>query len=339
MATIKDIAKSAKVSVGTVSTILRDLPSPLITDKTRERVKALAKEVGYRPNPMAQSLRSRRTFTIGMIVPNMHSFFMAERLDEIERYFSDQGFFLLTACSHADIQRELRLLDQLGRGRCDGLLIWPSGVLVGDHAQALKELEIPFVLLNGPCDSPFAGAHENRRKAVYLMVDHLLSRGRRRLQLQIMGPEEPSNFRARERRQAFLDALSDRNLPALEPAVVSWNGDADRGRRHADMIAAMPERPDAVICGTDLAALELIDALDRLGLRVPHDLAVVGWGNLPTSAYARVPLTTLETGLSMISRKSAETLHLLIQCKVKKQTPPRFSSYQVDPELLVRASG
>ncbi|MBE7560846.1 LacI family DNA-binding transcriptional regulator [bacterium] len=339
MATIKDIAKAAKVSVGTVSTILRDLPSPLITDKTRRRVKALAEELGYRPNPMAQSLRSRRTHTIGMIVPNMHGFFMAERLDEIERYFSDQGFFLLTACSYADAERELKLLDQLGRGRCDGLLIWPTGALVGPNVDALRALEVPFVLLNGPADSPFPGSHENRRKAVGMMVDHLVSRGRRRLQLQVMGPEHPENFRARERRQAFLDALLARHLPQLEPAVVSWDRSGQDGLRHAQLIAAMPERPDAVMCGTDMAALELIDALDRAGLRVPGDLSVVGWGNLPTSAYARVPLTTLETGLSMISRKSAETLHLLIQCKVKKQKPPRFASYQVDPELLIRASG
>lgn len=299
--TIKDVARAAGVSVATVSRVMNGHSN--VTDATRARVLAVMKSLRYSPHGAAQSLVTRRTQTIGVLLPDMHGDFFSELIRGIDGAARIQGLHLLLSSSHGDLGDTTTALTAM-RGRVDGLLIMAPSATAQFYAEHLPET-LPAVLINADTAS---GAHarvtiDNFGGAVE-MVRHLHQIGHRRIAF-ITGPID--NRDAAERLRGFRETMQ---LLAPEPQPLIVHGDFNErsGFRAGQQIAALAERPDAVFAANDMMAIGCLLALQEAGIRVPEDVAVVGFDDVPIARLVRPALTTVAVPIADLGTVALERL-------------------------------
>ncbi|PNS08218.1 LacI family DNA-binding transcriptional regulator [Solilutibacter silvestris] len=301
--TIKDIAVLAKVSVATVSRALNGQDS--VTEEARAKVLAAAAELRYQPHHAARSLSSRRTHTVGVVLPDFEGEFFSELIHGIEREARLQGHQLLVSCSHTDPDLQRQVLQAM-RGRVDGLLIMSPQVDSG--AQLLENLfpGIPTVLINShlPACAELPTVNVDNHAGARAIVEHLLECGYRRIAF-IAGPED--NFEARERLRAYVDALRELS-PSLTPWVLPGDFTVTRGHEAGEFLAGLAERPDAVFAANDQMALGCLFALARKGVHVPDDIALAGFDDIPLAACTWPRLTTAGTDIVELGARAVRRL-------------------------------
>jgi LacI family transcriptional regulator len=297
---LKDIARDLGVSVVTVSKVLRGNAD--IGDKTRQRVLKRMKELNYQPNMMARGLASGRSFTIGLVVPDLvHPFFaeFAKSLSGVLR-ISNRALILASSEEDPEVERqEIRAL--LSRG-VDVLLI----ASCQENPRTFYDMggnRTPYLLFDR--NFPHLAAHfvgSDDVKVGEMATNHLIRIGRKRI-AHIGGNSTSPSF---DRLRGYRNALAESELPVPESYVIV----RDRMEESGDKIGfqAMQElltletRPDAVFCYNDLTALGAIDATLQAGLRVPEDIAFIGCGNLRYANYLRVPLSSIDQGTTELGR-------------------------------------
>lgn len=328
MATIRDVARAAGVSIATVSRVYTG--SSTVSEETGQRVLAAAARLDYWPNAAARSLTTSRTHTLGVLLPDLYGEFYSEVIRGIDEAAREARYQVLVSGSHADADT-LVFVGRSLRGRVDGLII-----MAPDDAssQAIAQLmrTYPLVLLNAPsscdlCDTisiaNFEGAHT--------LVRHLIGLGHTRI-AALLGPE--GNNDAEDRRRGFRSALHEAGLNGSEPLELRGDFTEASGYRAAETLLSLSPRPTAVFAMNDYMAIGLLGALNDRGVRVPHDLAVAGFDDIAVSRYLSPPLTTVHVDAHDLGRRA------VAQWLAGTQTQrDRTKVHEVLPtRLVVRAS-
>lgn len=327
-ATIKDVARLARVSTASVSRALND--SGPIAPKTRARVLSVARRLRYSPHAVARSLSMRRTQTIGVVLPDIYGEYFSELIRGMDRAARMSGLHLLVSSSHGDAAEAAAALRAMN-GRVDGLLILSPQVDAGFLNETLPA-EMPVVLLNSRDASGlrsnitvdnFGGARQ--------VTAHLarLHAGR---MAHIGGPRD--NHESRERLRGFRAALRDFGRGADE---ILLDGDftEEAGCRAGTRIAGMKKRPTAIFAGNDMMAIGCLYALTEAGLRVPQDIALAGFDDIPIARYVTPPLTTVRTAIADLGRLACERLTALLGDDRRQDST---AVETLESRLIVRAS-
>lgn len=285
---IKDVARVAGVSHSTVSRALAD--SPLVRRETKERIKQVAREMGYTPNAAARSLVTRRSRTLGVVVTTIADPFVSEVVRGIEQVALDAGYGLFLCQSSSEVEREIASVRSLQEKRVDAIIV--SASRVGDlYLPLLEEIRVPIVLVNNEQDSQavhFVASDDV--SGGRLAVEYLLSLGHRRIGY-IAGPRtsRSSESRLKGYREALINA-------GISPDP-RWVGQSDGrldggGPALRSLLSACPEI-SAVFCYNDATAIGALRFARESGLRVPEDLSIVGYDDIAFAAYTEPPLTTV----------------------------------------------
>lgn len=300
--TLEDVARRARVSTATVS---RSLNMPdRVKEDTRLRVQAAVAELGYTPNFGGQALASRRTNTIGAVIPTMDNAIFAQAVQTLEQTLASEGVTLLIATSQYSREREdAQVRALLGRG-VDGL------VLIGAERDPaiydlLKMRELPYIVLwVSPRGEPHVTIGFNNRAAVRMVVERVHEAGHERL-VMLAGRTE-GNDRATERVDGARAACADLGLPELKVVETEYTLEAAERETRAIMSAERP--PTAIICGNDVLAAGALFAARSMGLEIPRDLSVVGFDDIELARVMAPPLTTVRVPHRRMGRSAGEQI-------------------------------
>lgn len=326
--TIRDVARRAGVSVATVSRVLNG--SELVRDETRRRVEGAAAELRYTPNGTARSLITRRTGILGVVLPDLFGEFFSEVIRGMDPLARGRGYHLLLSSSHDD-QREIQLALGAMHGRVDGLVVMSPNVGAAALAPSLPP-GVPVVLLN--CDaagSPFPALRVDNHGGARAVVRHLAALGHARIGM-IRGGD--ANFDARERQRGYREALAE---AGLEGADGRWEAPGDfteeGGFRAVLDLVRRPDAPTAVFCANDSMAVGALSALREAGLRVPGDVAVAGFDDIPIARYMSPPLTSVHVDVHRLGERAIELL-----CEALGGPGAEPAQEMVSASLVVRRS-
>ncbi len=323
--TIKDVAREANVSVATVSRALNGHEN--VTVEMRSRIEEVAKQLRYMPHGAARSLSTRRTQTIGAILPDLYGEFFSELMRGMDVAAREHGLHLLVSSSHGSADETAAALRALS-GRVDGLLIMSphaDATLLADNLP----LATPTVLMNTRSE---AGEHTafsiDNHGGACAMVEHLLGVGHQCIAM-IAGPAD--NFDADERLRGYRDVLARSSQVGSEQVLQGDFSEAS-GYAAGALIARMSPRPDAVFAANDMMALGCLFALNEAGLDVPGDIALAGFDDIPMARFVSPPLTTMRVNIAELGERAARAL--IAQLSEADSAPQGTSA----PELVVRAS-
>lgn len=327
MITIKDVARAAGVSIATVSRVHNG--SSLVKETTRQHVGGVAARLGYSPHGAARSLITKRTGTLGVLLPDLYGEFFSEVIRGIDQTAQRHGHHLLVSSSHDDrpaLEAALRSM----RGRVDGLIVmWPEM----DAETALRNLPagFPLVLLSAPLgpdgfDVITVANYEGARA----MVRHLLDLGHRRIAI-IKGVE--GNADAAERLRGYRAALLSAGLAS---AALEVAGDFDEasGFHATGELLHREVRPTAIFAANDAMAIGALSALREAGLRVPDDMALAGFDDIPMARYMDPALSTVHVDISALGEHA--TLRLLAAVRDKERHEHRAET--LPTTLVLRRS-
>ena len=327
---IRDVAQRAGVSVGTVSNVLNN-PAK-VSPASVTRVLAVIEELGYVRNDAARQLRAGRSTTIGLIVLDVRNPFFTDLARGAEDEASRHSLSVILGNSDEDSGREAAYLDLFEEQRVHGVLISPYGD-VGPRLARLRSRGTPAVLVDRMSDDErFSSVSVDDVAGGRLAVRHLLETGRRRLAFA-GGPFDIRQVSDRHAgARAAVDAHPGASLEVLELTALT----VVEGRRVGEAILARPvdERPDAVFAANDLVATGLLQALVMQGsMRVPDDIALIGFDDIDFASAAVVPLSSVRQPSQLIGRTAVQLL-------IEEAADPGLSPRQVvfQPELVVRAS-
>jgi len=324
--TIKDVARAAKVSVATVSRALNGHDN--VTEPVRSRVLAVARELRYSPHHAARSLSSRRTHTIGVVLPDLYGEFFSELMRGIDLVARDCGLHLLVSSYHGHPEEQASALRAM-RGRVDGLLVMSPHV---GNIDFLSEnlAALPAVLINSqPTESGHIAFGIDNYGGARAMMRHLFGAGHRRIAF-IAGPSH--NFDAFERQRGYCDAVQEAD-PSATPWVLPGDFSESSGHQAGQMLLDGSERPDAVFAANDMMALGCLFALTQGGLRVPEQIALAGFDDIPIARYVVPSLTTMRVNIPELG---AHAMRLLLDMQNGEDVGERLAP--LVPELIVRES-
>lgn len=288
--TLKDLAKALNVSPSTVSRALKD--SHEISDETKQAVWRLAQKLNYQPNLIAQRLLSRRSYTVGVIVPEISYYFNSEAIRGIEDVLLQEGYNLTICQTHESYDREVQHCENLLANRVDGIISSISGETQQlTHFRRIRELGIPLVLFDRGFNVPHVSkVMIDNEAAAATGVAHLIATGCRRIAF-LMGPANLPIANARKR--GYLRALAAAGLPADPARIAHCAFSTDMGLAAALQLLQLSPRPDALFAINDRIGVGVLAAARQLGLHVPDDLSVLGFNDEPYSALLSPGLTTI----------------------------------------------
>ncbi|HPS77624.1 MAG TPA: LacI family DNA-binding transcriptional regulator [Thermoanaerobaculaceae bacterium] len=307
--TIKDLARAAGVSVATISRALNN-KGP-VSDPVRERILSLSAEMHYVPHGAARSLVTTRTNTIGVLLPDICGEFFSELIRGIDLAARRHGYHLLVSGSHGD-RAEAAAVLQATRGRVDGLIVM-SPDIDGDTLRATLPDSLPIVLLNSPSrDEEYDSIRVDNYGGAFAMVRHLVDLGYRRI-AHVGGPA--ANHDAQERLRGYREALEA--LGAEHQAELEVNGEFTEtgGYQAGKHLLSMSPRPQAVFAANDVTAVGVLCAFTEAGVRVPEDIAVTGFDDIPIARYITPPLTSVQVPIETLGTRALERLLLAIDLK------------------------
>jgi LacI family transcriptional regulator len=327
-ATIRDVAREAGVSVATVSRVLND--SGPVRDTTRRRIREVAARLDFTPNTTARSLSTRRTHTIGVLLPDLYGEFFSEIIRGIDQTAQRHRFHVLISSSHnkpAEVEAAVAAM----RGRVDGLVLLASGLDAGILAKHLPE-RVPVVLINADHDgSHFDCLNVDNFGGAVAMTRHLLLLGHLEVRM-IRGADH--NRDAGERERGFRAALQAAGIACQDSWVVSGDFTEASGYRATQELLAAPTRPTAIFAANDSMAVGALSAVRDAGMRVPEDVAVVGFDDVPIAEFVSPPLTTVRVAIATLGATAAERLFLSIQAQNRNERKHET----LPTELVIRRS-
>ena len=330
--TIHDIAQKLNISASTVSRALKD--NPLISETTREKIKKAAIEMGYRPNVMAANLRTRRTNTIGVIVPLINRHFFSSVISGIEDVAYKQGFAVTISQSNDNQEKESTIAHTLFSNRVDGLILSIGMETQSyDHLKLFSERNIPLVFFDRIVEE--IPAHKiviDDFGGAYRATQHLIEQDRKKV-AHIGGPLNLQIYAKRE--AGYRQAISDAGLQINEDLILHNSLTREDGLNAIKRILQTKERPDAIFCANDTTALSAIIHLKEKGIKIPENIAIVGFSNEPFSELVTPSISTIKQPGFEMGQKAAELLIKQIGSKVK---PKNYQTIMMETELIVRNS-
>ncbi len=332
-ATIRDIAIKLNISISTVSRALRGVSD--VNPVTKKAVIEMADRLNYEPNRVAQSLRIKRTNTLGVIVPEIALHFFSSAISGMQEEAARHGYSIMICQSLESYETEKQNTHMLAANRVDGLLISISSE-TNDyrHIQQMIDKEIPIVLFDRVIDTlPVSRVVVDDHDGAFKAVDHLIRTGCRRISY-IGGP--PGFFISNQRKKGYLDALKKHNIPVDDEWVVHCNQLKDEPGIQVARLLDLPaeKRPDAFFCFNDPIAVATLQVVKGRSLKVPEEISIVGFTNEPVSAFIEPSLTTVSQPSHAIGERA---IQLFIQ---QRQDPDNFTPVTavMKTELIVRNS-
>lgn len=330
--TIYDIARQLNLSAATVSRGLKD--HPVIQKSTRKKIQDLAKQLGYRSNTFASNLRKKHTHTIGVIVPRLSSYFMSNVLAGMEHIANTEGYNLIISQSLETLKKEKANVDTMFSNRVDGLLVSLSGETKNlDHFEPFIRKGIPLIFFDRIREhSQCMGIVIDNYKSGYEATKHLLNNGYRRI-LHISGNTISQVYA--DRLKGYKRALTTHKIVFDPRLVITKDLSEEAGIETAKYILKMKHRPDAVFSANDACAIYCMRALQQAGLKIPDDIAFVGFNNDPMSKVVEPNLTTVNyPGYAMGEAAATQLINRLHGISASTAT----NLIILHSELLIRAS-
>jgi LacI family transcriptional regulator len=329
---IKDVARLAGVSVGTVSNVLNR--PDRVTDATRARVRAAMAELRFVRNESARALRAGRSRTVGVVVLDVANPFFTDVAAGVEEVAEAHGAMTVLCNSGHDAERERRYLDQMVEQRVLGVLLTPVDSGGSNRLSEVRERGVPVVLVDRAAHDPGCSVAVDDVRGGLLAAEHLLDRGHRRIAF-VGGPFGIDQVR--DRHAGALAALSaagrgEDSLVVVETAALA----IDEGRKAGARLAALPagRRPTAAFCANDLLALGLLQEMTRRRIDVPGEVAIVGYDDIEFAAAAAVPLSSVRQPRQQLGRAAME----LLVDEVENPAGHAHRQLVFEPELVVRES-
>lgn len=330
MATMRDVAKRAQVSIATVSAVINE--SAYVTPELKQRVLDAVEELNYKPNVLAKFLRFQKTSTIGVIIRDVQNPFYPAVIKGIEDTAWSLDHIVCLCNSEGHTERELSFLQSLLQRKVDGVLLATATLNDNPAVEVLEQENIPYVMLNrhpGTTEKSNYVGIDNKRAAM-LATEHLVALGRKRIAV-LQGPEDYST--SQERTAGFIEVMRKHNYPILTGFMERADYSVEGGYQSAGRLLDLPDRPDAVFCANDLMAFGVIERLSEEHVRVPRDISIVGCDNIYFSKYLRTPLTTVDYPKYEMGRLAVELLLDVIEQKVQEKM-----QVILPPQLIIRDS-
>ena len=302
---LKDLAERLGVSIATVSRALRG--SHEVSAEMRERVKALAKKMNYRPNPFAQSLRKEAPRIIGVVVPNLVTHYYAAVLDGIEDYAKRFGYSVFSSNSHEDHLMEEQAIDNFISLHVEGIIACLAQDTVNyDHFNEIHDMGIPLVFFARTClPQFFSHVVADGDIAAQKATQHLLETGSRRIAF-IGGPNHLDMVK--RRKHGYLEALREFRIPIDRNLVVCDKIDYEVARNATIKLLKGENPPDAILAFNDIITYAAFEAIKSLGLRIPEDVAIIGFTDGDSAAYVTPRLTAIMDQARIQGMKACELL-------------------------------
>jgi len=330
---IEDIARAAGVSHSTVSRALRD--STLISVNVRERIQRLANEMGYTPNAIAQSLQTRQTSTIGLVVTSIADPFWGDVMKGVEEVARASVFGVFLSASHNDPDQEMAIIETFHRRRVDGILVAASRI-TSNYQKRLIHIQVPTVLINSQTESEARLLHwvsVDDRKGAQLAVEHLLQLGHRAIGYLGISSRPRSN---QQRLLGYQNTLAAAGVQYRDEWAVITPG--DEASHEEDVAAGQTSLPrlldagvTAIFCYNDMTALGVLLACRERGIAVPGAMSVIGFDDIRMASYATPPLTTVQQPKVLLGRLATQVMLELLHNR-----PGR--NHLLPPTLIQRAS-
>ncbi len=328
--TIKDIAKYLTISVSTVSRALANDKN--IRIETREKVLEAAKKLGYKPNPIATSLKAGRTNTVGVIVPEMITPFASQVIGGVQEVLTRDGIKVIIAESHESWEQERENLQTMERFMVDGILVSLCDYERNrDYYLKLIDQGMPIVFFDRiPHSMNVSQVIVDDYIKSFFLTEHLLRSGRKSI-VHLHGPSYVYN--SVERAKGYRDALHKFKVDTAKEWTLNSGLSFEDGATAADKLIEQGVEFDAIFAFTDTLAIGAMNRLRELGKRIPEDVAIVSFSGTTLSTIVYPQLTTVESPLRQIGRHAAE----LISKKIKDPSSP-IRSIVLDAEIVLRGS-
>jgi len=328
-ATIRDVARQAKVSVATVSRVVNP-GTHRVTPATSRRVRAVIHALGYHPNVIAQSLKSRASRTVALIVPDISNPFFPAIARGIEDTARQRGYAVLLCNTYEDLSREQAYLQLLRKRWVDGMIFATVGSNTA-HLRSLRDDGLPVVLVARDVDGvPIDAVLVDNERGAYEATSHLLRLGHRAI-AHITGP---GSLRvARDRRRGYTRALREAGAPENETRVAAGDFTAEGGRSAVAVLLQRGVQFSAVVAANDLMAIGAMEALQAAGRRVPADVAVVGFDDITFASLVSPALSTVAQPKYRMGQLAMERL-----LELMAGASPAGRRTVLEPRLIVRES-
>ncbi|MCI2229227.1 LacI family transcriptional regulator [Polaribacter sp. MSW13] len=330
--TLKKIAQILEISISTVSRALNNHPD--ISHETSKKVKDLARKLHYMPNMFAKGFRQHKTNIIGVIVPNILSYFISTILKEILLQAEVNGYRVIISETNNDVKKEKEMLHTMLQFGVDGILMSLSKntVNVDPILHALNQK--PLILFDKvsnkiPCTQVIIDGEE----ATFNAIEHLINIGKKRIAII---KEFEQSYNSERRFQGYLRALKTNNIPIDKKLIVSTHDiSLKKGRSLTSQLISLKEKPDAIFCITDAAAIGAIQTLKKFNIKIPEDIAVIGFSNSLNSTIVEPKLTTLDQPGKRIGE-------IAMNCLVTEIEEPKehltIKTIEIKTNLIIRES-
>jgi len=324
---LKDLATELGVSIATVSRALRN--SPEIGKEMQQRVKDLAKKLNYRPNPFAQSLRKDAPRIIGVVVPNLVTHYYAAVLDGIEDEARRAGYSVISANSHERFEDELQAIDNFINLHVEGIVAClTQNTTDYSHFEEIAQMGIPLVFFGRTClPERFSCVTANGDEAAQQATQHLIDTGSRRIAF-VGGPNHLDMVR--RRKHGYLEALRENRIKIDREMVVCDKIDFQWALDAVTKLLQRDDRPDAILAFNDIVTFASFTAIKQVGLRIPEDVALIGFTDDPHASYVTPRLSVIADQ----SRLMGETACQLLLKNISGDT--RIYKKIVPQELIIR---
>ena len=287
----KDLAQELGVSIATVSRALRN--SPEIGQEMQQKVKELAKRLNYRPNPFARSLRQEAPKIIGVVVPNLVTHYYSAVLDGIEDEASKAGYSVISANSHEDCVTEAKAIDNFIGLHVEGIIACLAQDTTDySHFEEISDMGIPLVFFGRTClTETFSSVTANGDEAAQMATNHLIETGSRRIAF-IGGPNHLDMVR--RRKHGYLEALREHRIPIERELVACGKIDYQVALDAAKNLLGREDRPDAILAFNDIITFAAFTAIKEMNLRIPEDVALIGFTDDLHAAYVTPQMSVIE---------------------------------------------
>ena len=302
---LKDLAQELGVSIATVSRALRS--SPEIGQDMQMKVKDLAKRRNYRPNPFAQSLRKEAPRVIGVVVPNLVTHYYAAVLDGIEDEASKAGYSVISANTHEDTDAEIRAIDNFISLHVEGIIACLSQNTTDySHFEEIANMGIPLVFFGRTClTDRFSCVTANGDEAAFKATQHLIDTGSRRIAF-IGGPNHLDMVK--RRKHGYLEALRENRIPIDRNLVACEKIDYEWALETTTNLLQQAERPDAILAFNDIITFAAFTAIKQQGLRIPEDVALIGFTDDVHAQYVTPRMSAIEDQSHLMGQTACQLL-------------------------------
>lgn len=302
---LKELAKQLGVSIATVSRALQN--SHEVGEETRIRVQELAKKLNYRPNPFAKSLRQNKPRVIGVVVPNLVTHYYASVLDGIEDYATKAGYAVIAANSHENHVREEAAIDNFVSLYVAGIIACLAQDTTDySHFEEINKIGIPLVFFARTCLSDtFSSVVSNGDEAAMEATLHLIETGSKRIAF-VGGPKHLDMVK--RRKHGYLEALKEKKIAIDRSLIIYGDIDFDQARENTLKLLKREDRPDAILAFNDIITYAAFDAIKTVGLRIPDDVAIIGFTETESSSFVTPKLSAIMDQAHVMGERACELL-------------------------------